>query len=92
MDDLPFRVVASDGRTWTVREVDTEDKPWALGDRCLICEDGSVIRRFWVFPDDWRKIPADDLASFCMTARPWATDPRYRPDGWRGTAGASPSP
>lgn len=75
MDDLPFRVVAIDGRTWTVRELETDHKEWALSDRCLICEDGSVVRRFWVYPEDWRSIPSEELAAFCMFARP-STAPR----------------
>lgn len=70
MDDLSFRVVVSGGRTWTIREMDTVSQPWARGDRCLICGDGSVVRRFWVYPEDWRSMPAEELARFCQTARP----------------------
>lgn len=70
MDDLPFRVAVYAGRTWTVREMDTENQPGARGDRCLICEDGSVVRRFWVYPDTWRSMSAVELARFCQTARP----------------------
>lgn len=70
MDDLEFRVAVYAGRSWTIREMETDKLPWALADRCLICEDGSVVRRFWVYPEDWRTMPADDLARFCQTARP----------------------
>ena len=70
MDDLPYRVVVYAGRTWTVREMETKDQPWARASRCLICEDGSVVRRFWVYPEDWRELPAEALARFCQTARP----------------------
>lgn len=74
MDDLPYRVVVSSGRTWTIREKDTECQSWARGNRCLICEDGSVVRRFWVYPEDWRSMPSEELARFCQTARPMAAD------------------
>lgn len=70
MDDLPFRVVVHAGRTWTVREMEVGGRSWARGDRCLICEDGSVVRRFWVYPEDWRTIEGDVLARFCQNARP----------------------
>jgi hypothetical protein len=70
MDDLPFRVVVHAGRTWTIREMEVGSHPWALGDRCLICEDGNVVRRFWVYPEDWRSIAGDALANFCQNARP----------------------
>lgn len=73
MDDLPFRVVVHAGRTWTVREVDVACRPWAHADRCLICEDGSVVRRFWIYPEDWRSIEGDALARFCQNARPTVT-------------------
>jgi len=75
MDDLPFRAVVYAGRTWTVREVDVTNLPWAHGDRCLICEDGAVVRRFWVYPEDWRCIDGDDLARFCQDARPSTFQP-----------------
>lgn len=78
MDDLPYRVVVYAGRTWTVREMDTEDQAWALGERCLICEDGAVVRRFWVYPADWRRMPAEALAQFCQTARPRSAIDRER--------------
>lgn len=70
MDDLPYRVVVYAGRTWTVREMETRKQPWAWADRCLICEDGSVVRRFWVYPEAWRSMPGEELARFCQTARP----------------------
>lgn len=70
MDDLPYRVVVYAGRTWTVREVETKDQPWAHASQCLICEDGSVVRRFWVYPEDWRELSGEALARFCQTARP----------------------
>ena len=70
MDDLPFRVVVHAGRTWTVREMEVGCHAWAHGDRCLICEDGTVVRRFWIYPEDWRSMGADELAWFCQTARP----------------------
>lgn len=76
MDDLPYRVVVYAGRTWTVREVETKDQSWAHASQCLICEDGSVVRRFWVYPENWRELPAEALARFCQTARPTSTDER----------------
>jgi hypothetical protein len=79
MDDLSYRVVVSAGRTWTIREVDTEGQSWALAERCLICEDGTVVRRFWQYPDDWRDMPGEKLASFCLTASPVLRPPTSLP-------------
>lgn len=53
---------------WRVREVPTAHLPGARGDRCLIYESDSVIRRVWSYPDDWTALPEETLWSLVERA------------------------
>lgn len=46
---------------WTVRELDTTTLPGALGARCLVFENHSLVRRLWVYPSTWATLPAESL-------------------------------
>jgi hypothetical protein len=49
------------GLRWQVREVDARYVPAARGDRCLIFDAETVVRRLWVYPAEWRQMPGDEL-------------------------------
>lgn len=58
-----YRVLVEPGTglRWRVREVDARCVPAAQGDRCLIFDAESVVRRLWVYPAEWRQMPGDEL-------------------------------
>ena len=53
-------VVDGDGSEWLVREVDTP-QPWAHAKRCLIFSSSAVVRRLWIYPEDWARLASRDL-------------------------------
>ncbi len=53
-------VVDGDGIEWQVREVDTP-QPWAHAKRCLIFSSSAVVRRLWIYPEDWARLASRDL-------------------------------
>lgn len=50
---------------WRIFEVDSTRTPGARAARCLICEDGGLVRRVWAFPDDWFDLADDELMRLC---------------------------
>ena len=60
-DDPRVLVEPGTGLRWQVREVDARCVPAARGDRCLIFDAESVVRRLWDYPADWRQMPAEEL-------------------------------
>jgi hypothetical protein len=50
---------------WSLREVDARRVPGARAPKCLICESTDVIRRLWVYPDDWKSLTDDALWTLC---------------------------
>jgi hypothetical protein len=53
--------------SWIVREADTSRMPGARGERCLIFDSESVVRRVWQFPTDWQSL--DDDALWALTLK-----------------------
>ncbi|MEO8560617.1 MAG: hypothetical protein ABI601_00990 [bacterium] len=53
-------VVDGEGNEWLVREVDTP-QPWAHAKRCLIFSSSAVVRRLWIYPEDWSRLASRDL-------------------------------
>ena len=60
-EDARIVVEQGTGRRWQVREVDARCVPAARGDRCLIFDAESVVRRLWSYPADWRQMPGEEL-------------------------------
>ena len=65
---LSERVVfdARDER-WVVREVDARTVPGAHGERCLILENHERVRRLWVYPAGWARLPGESLLALGET-------------------------
>ncbi len=59
---LAERVVfGSRDERWVVREVDARNVPGARGERCLILENHERVRRLWVYPAGWSRLPDEAL-------------------------------
>ena len=46
---------------WRVTERDARRDPGSRGDRCLVFECETAIRRVWVYPPAWRTLSAPEL-------------------------------
>lgn len=60
---------AGGGRGWRVWVVDARHVPGAQGDRCLIFDSGTCLRRVWTIPDDWESMPPEALLALTAHAR-----------------------
>ena len=45
--------------------MDAHAVPGSRGATCLVCESLDVIRRLWIFPDDWAVMGDDALWRLC---------------------------
>lgn len=59
-----MREVIHNGIRWSVREAAATHVPGARGERCLIFESDSVIRRLWSYPVDWNEFEEEQLLEF----------------------------
>ncbi len=59
------RVVQRGIDQWRIREMDATAVPGSRGTTCLVCESFDVIRRLWIFPEDWASMCDDALWRLC---------------------------
>lgn len=62
-------VVDGEGNEWLVREVDTP-QPWAHAKRCLIFSSSAVVRRLWIYPEEWGRLASRDLLALVQEPPP----------------------
>lgn len=54
-------VVDAHGSQWVLRQLDCRGRPGALGERSLIIENDSTVRRLWRYPAEWMQLDQDEL-------------------------------
>jgi hypothetical protein len=69
-----LRTIVRDYQRWTVRERDGRAVPGARGHAYLVFESTDAVRRFWIFPWNWRELNDEQLWRLGEVSSPSATE------------------